>query len=140
MKRSFVFSALLLVVAAFGYGGCANASRPSARHSISRPPAYALAVTVNGGVQPTPLQWAAIQEKFAKEFAAQGWVLVTDLALADYIVRIDFTPDPTDPQNSGHAVVVGVRNNPRNTIASTTSVYRYPTSFGYMGTFQNTNW
>src|SRR5687767_574218 len=89
MKRGLFLVLLTLVV--FGTVGCASFARKSAAPQY-RPRAFALAVTVNGVLLPTPQQWAAIQAKVADELAAHGWVLVTDLALADSILRIDFTP------------------------------------------------
>jgi hypothetical protein len=142
MKRPLFGFALVLVVALTA--GCMHSARqPYMAATMPRSRAFALAVTVNGSLQPTPMQWSVVQAKFADEFATRGWVLVTDLALADYIVRVDFTPDPTDPENNGHAVVVGVRDNPRKLLAGMTTispVSRYPTSFGYSGTFQNALW
>lgn len=138
MKR-FVIGCVLALISAF-FGGCVHRPDSAARNSAHRLNAFALAVTVNGGLQPTPLQWAAIREKCVREFSRRGWVLVTDLALADYIVRVDFTPNPTDPENSGHAVVLGVRDNPRKLLASLTTLSPYPTSFGYTGSFRTALW
>lgn len=139
MKRTQLF--VPLVVLALLVGGCAGFARKSTATSYARPPrAFALAVTVNGVLQPTPQQWAAIQAKFADVLAAQGAILVTDLSLADKIIRIDFTPDPTDPENRGHARVIAMRDNPLHILASTTRVGRYPTAFGYAGSFQSALW
>ena len=79
MKRGLLL--VLLTVVVFGTAGCAIFARKSAAAQY-RPRAFALAVTVNGVLLPTPQQWAAIQAKVADELAAHGWVLVTDLALA----------------------------------------------------------
>ena len=120
--------------------GCALFPTRTSNAPQYRPRAFALAVTVNGVLLPTPQQWAAVQAKAAQVLAAHGWVVVSDLALADHILRIDFTPNPNDPENSGHAQVLGIRPNPRLAIASTTSVGRYPSSFSYLGHFQNASW
>lgn len=135
MKRSLLLALIVFLV--LGAAGCATFTRKSSAPAQFRPRAFALAVSVNGGLQPTPQQWATIQAKVAESLAVHGWVLVTDLALADSILRIDFTPGPNDPENSGVVRVIAIRDNPRVSIASTTSVGRYPTSFGYLGSFQN---
>ena len=140
MKRPVFGIALALLIALVS--GCANSPRRAfaAAPGSGGPRAFALAVTVQGGLQPTPLQWAAVQAKFADEFSWRDWILVTDLALADYIVRVDFTPDPADPENKGQAVVVAIRDNPRAVLGTLTTLSPYPTSFGYTGTFQNALW
>jgi hypothetical protein len=132
-----------LAVALLFVAGCANTAHQPYAASAYKPKTFALAVTVQGALQPTPLQYAAVQEKFVDEFWAQGWVLVTDLNLADYIVRVDFTPDPADPENSGKTAVVGVRDNPRKLLAGLTTVApvtRYPTGFSYSSAFQPSLW
>lgn len=139
MKHVPLSALVAITLATFLSAGCALFSRRSAA-APDRPRAYALAVTVNGVLQPTPAQWAAVQAKLAQELNALGYVLVTDLALADKILRIDFTPNPNDPENSGHARLLSVRDNPLTTLVTTTSVGRYPTSFSYAGTFQNPFW
>ncbi|WP_414661198.1 hypothetical protein [Horticoccus sp. 23ND18S-11] len=122
--------------------GCTHPSsrRPSGVVASPRPVAYALAVSVQGGLQPSPAQWAAVQALFARELAAVGCVLVTDLALADRILRVDFIPSLTDPETRGHAVIVSVRANPLRNLTLGSSLvqsasYRYPTSFGFAGAF-----
>lgn len=139
-----VIATLAFSLAGVGLTGCAQFGQPriASSHRTAPPRTFALAVTVNGVLQPTPQQWAGIQAKFAEALRARGLVLVTDLALADRIIRVDFTPDPENPDEGGVARVIGTRSNPRDaaTIASTTSVGRYPTSFGYLGSFQNASW
>src|SRR5687767_15924476 len=103
MKRPLLLSVAMLSLIAVFTAGCATSARSSSRSAVVRPRSFALAVTVQGGLQPTPAQWAAIQAKVAQSIASRGWVLVTDIDLADHIIRIDFTPDPIDPENTGHA-------------------------------------
>src|SRR5690349_20733886 len=119
MKRR-LFVALLTLLA-LGSAGCALFPRKTVAARPSRPRAFAIAITVNGVLQPTPQQWAAIQAKVVDELAVHGWILVSDLALADDILRIHFTPNPNDPENSGRARLIGIRPNPRLAIASTSS-------------------
>src|SRR4051812_47179922 len=88
--------------------GCAGVHRLPAHHPSLT---YAMAVTVNGGLQPTPAQWTAIQRVVAQELDAYGYVLVTDFSLADRILRIDFEPDAIDPQTKGKITVLGWRDN-----------------------------
>lgn len=136
MKSPGFGFALALIIAFTA--GCSHTARQSAteRH-VSRPKAFALAVTVKGGLQPTPMQWAAIQAQFVDEFAWRGWVLVTNLALADYIVRVDFTPDPADPENNGRAQIVAIRESPRHILGPLNTLTAYPTSFVSTGTFRS---
>src|SRR5215207_8535601 len=101
MKRS-LFVALVMFVA-LGSAGCAIFARKTVAPPQSRPRAFALAITVNGVLLPTPQQWAAIQAKVVQELAVHGWIVVSDLALADHIMRVDFSPNPNDPENSGRA-------------------------------------
>lgn len=117
--------------------GCQHTPRASAS-ARSRPTAYALAVTVRGGLHPSPSQWALIQAAFARAFAANGLVLVTDVGLADRILRVDFIPDPKDPENRGQAIMVGVRANELREITLApsplvTGAYPFPSSFGWNG-------
>jgi hypothetical protein len=140
MKRSFVLPVALLALVALG-AGCAHTYRASTRTGgplVQRPRSFALAVTVAGGLQPTPAQWAAIRAKLAAEFAARGWVLVTDLDLADHIVRVHYIPSVDDPENTGRATIVGVRNNPRSMVARR-GMSPYPSSVGY-ASFNSSSW
>lgn len=116
MKRARLMSLVLLTLAVVG-AGCVNTNRRTSGSYVARPRSFALAVSVQGGLQPTPAQWAAIRAKFAEEIGARGWVLVTDVTLADHIVRIDFTPDPDDPESSGHARIISIKANPQSMVA-----------------------
>lgn len=142
MNRFAPSLAAIVLLAAIGSTGCTHTSarRPAGVVASPRPVAYALAVSVQGGLQPSPAQWAAIQARFARELAAVGCVLVTDLALADRILRVDFIPSLTHPESSGNVVIVSVRVNPLRDLTLGSSLvqstsYRYPTSFGFAGAF-----
>jgi hypothetical protein len=127
MKRSIRLLAAVLACGFFiGLTGCMNS--PIASHSAryaapQRAKAYALAVTLPDGSQPSASQWAAIQSKFAQVLASVGAVLVTDLAEADEIIRVAFTPSETDPDHSGRVAVLGVRSNPVNAIAQNGALF-----------------
>ncbi len=131
----------LLAVTAVGFVGCSHVSSSRGRTLASkaqRPVTFALSVTVKGGLQPTPEQWAAIQARISSELLAAGHVLVTDLSIADRIIRVDFRPNPSDPTSSGNAVIVSVRDNPLRQLAlvsppavSPIRSTPYPTSFGF---------
>lgn len=138
----------LALVAALLSVGCANLSS-LAGHSPGysaprRAPTYALAVTVHGALQPTPQQWASIQAKLADELAWRGAILVTDLALAERIIRLDFTPNPNDPETSGRLTLLGVRLNPyygysnRGVLAGAGAWPTY--SFSHLMTVHRTGW
>lgn len=143
MKSPRLLPLVTLGVALAALGGCNHTSSPrpgSGPAAAANPRAvtYALAVSVAGGLQPTPAQWASIQATFARVLAAEGLVLVTDLSLADRILRIDFLPDLTDPENRGQAVIVSVRSNPQRgataALSPTLASYSpYPSSFGWNG-------
>ena len=149
MKRLKLLSIVAPVLAFFGTLGCNHTTiRPPARSYAAssnsayapRATTYALAVSVNGGLQPTPGQWAALQAKFARDLAAAGQILVTDLALADQIIRVDFFPNEDNPEDTGRAVIVSIRpNNLRGTSPASSLAFasggRYPTSFGFGGGF-----
>lgn len=145
MKRP-ICSALLVALAALILGGCMSWSRrPGPVAAYRGPRTVALAITVDGVLQPTPQQYAAIQAQAVKEFGALGYTIVTDLTLAESIARINFVPNPVDPENSGRAVLLGFRANPyyasANTSPSVIPGYgRYPTAFGYAGSYSNANW
>jgi hypothetical protein len=126
-----------LALIAVALAGCQHAPQASAPVR-NRPVAYALAVTVRDGLHPSPSQWAAIQSTFARALAANGMVLVTDVGMADRILRIDFIPDPEDPENHGRAIIVGVRaNDQRNVVAPPApliaSYHAFPYPFGWSG-------
>jgi hypothetical protein len=122
MKPSMFVSIVLLALGvALGSAGCSTYGGSSA--STTRVPrSFALAVTVVGGGQPTPQQWAVVQSAFRRELAQLGYVLVDDLAQADRIIRVEFIPDIDDP-STGHATVLSVRPN---------------TSYAYAGSRMNT--
>jgi hypothetical protein len=132
-----------LALAAVALSGCQQvAQRPMPTIPVApgHPVTYALSVTVAGGLHPTPSQWAAIQSTFSRLLAAQGLALVSDVGLADRILRIDFTPDPEDPENRGRAAIVGVRvNDQRDQFSPPTPLvatyYPYPSPFGWNGAF-----
>ena len=134
---------ITLALGATVFSGCQQVAKPPLATipvAPAPPVAYALSVTVNGGLHPTPSQWAAIQFTFSRLLAAQGLVLVSDVGLADRILRIDFTPDPEDPDNKGRAAIVGVRVNdqrarfgPPSPLVAT--YQPYPSPFGWNGTF-----
>ena len=137
MKTRLFAPLVVLSLAVLVVSGCYTTTRrPLARsYAAPRQISYALAVSVHGGLQPTPGQWAALQKKFAKELAAVGALLVTDIYLADRIIRVDFFPDETDAEGSGRAVIVSVRsNNLTNSSSSSALAFsggRYPTTFGF---------
>lgn len=142
MKRSALFA--VFGVAALSVTGCSLLQRSSPSSSsyqtLRRAPTFAIAVTVHGGLQPTAAQWAAIQAKVADELSWQGGVLVTDLSLADRIIRIDFQPDPQNPENAGRLVVLGVRTNPYAGYPRT-NPGPYASSFGFSNSFYSSpNW
>ncbi len=133
--RTFFTGTFSLLLCSF-VAGCQHAPR-SAAAARPRPAAYALAVTLRDGLHPSPSQWAAIQSTFARALAANGMVLVTEIGLADRILRIDFFPDPQDPENRGQAVIVGVRVNdqrgvlsPPSPLMASHSSFPYPFGWG----------
>jgi hypothetical protein len=136
MKRSLVASVALLTLLALGAAGCATTRKSTA---LNRPRSFVLAVTVHNSLQPTPQQWSVIQARFSRLLAARGWVLVNDITLADHIMRVNFTPDPTDPEVRGHATVLSIRANPRSTVARQ-GTSPYPSSaLGYSNGFGFSN-
>ena len=97
---------IAIVTLAFLSAGCVNSSRRASSNRV------AVALTVNGTEQPNAEQWANVIAALKPALAAQGLVLVNDLADADRILRIDFTPSLTTPNSAGHAVFLGWRINP----------------------------
>src|SRR4051812_5853203 len=122
MNRPFITSVLAL--ATLATSGCVGtfqsaATSRSASSSAAlsmRPRAFALEVIVEGGASPTPSQLAGIESRFVQELATQGWVLVTDPALADHIIKVKFFPNPNDPENSGRISLIDVKRNPRTSV------------------------
>lgn len=103
--------------------GCSNLSTTqSSWVTQKRTPTFALAVSIVGGAEPSAAQWKALQNRFALSVANRGGVLINDLARADYIIRVDFLPDPLDP-NGGTALIDGIRRNVKEVAVSP-----YPTS------------
>lgn len=144
MKTSRLLCAGLLTATTIGFVGCSHLASPAARNVAARPArpmTFALSVTVQGGLPPTPEQWSLIQARVSAELLAAGHVLVTDLAIADRILRVEFRPNPSNPTQSGQAVIVAVRDNPLRQVAfaprrDASPVYRtassgYPTAFGF---------
>lgn len=140
MKRSLLLPALLLGVVALFTSGCVNTVRRPTTSYRGKPRTIALSVTVDGVLQPTPAQFAAIQALAVKQFGALGYVIVTDLSLAEAILRINFTPNPNDPENSGRATALGFRTNPYYASAPSSIARPYPTSFGFAGGYGSNPW
>lgn len=106
-------AATLVLAGAASLAGCNHVMLPrTTAVQSSRPATYAISVSLAGGLQPTATQWAAVQSSFARILAREGIVLVSDLGLADRILRIEFTPDPADPENRGQATILSIRANP----------------------------
>jgi hypothetical protein len=100
-------SALLALAALLVFStGCVQRTHRASGNRV------ALALTVNGTEQPNAEQWANVVAALKPELTAQGLVLVNDLADADRILRIDFTPSFTAPNSAGHAMFLGWRINP----------------------------
>jgi hypothetical protein len=113
---------------------------PVAASPVYSGPTYALAVAVRGGVQPTPNQWNALYDKFSASLAARGLQLINDSKRADYIIYLEFLPDPLDP-NLGTALVSSVSPNtgsygrsPTPTVSTYTASY-WPSSYGGYNTY-----
>ncbi|HUR56897.1 MAG TPA: hypothetical protein VM029_04250, partial [Opitutaceae bacterium] len=111
MKRSFVGSLLALVALALVTTGCVHRTNSMA-FSAPRGKTVALSVTVDGSGTPSASQMVAVVKAVEPHLTAAGWRIVTDYAAADSILRVDFTPDPSDPQNVGRAVALNFRANP----------------------------
>lgn len=141
MKRTALLGLAGLV--ALGLVGC-NTSRITGHSrgysAAPRMPTYAIAVTVHGGLQPTPAQWAGIQARVAQELAWHGAMLVTDIALADRIIRVDFRPSAYDPENGGHITVLGIKSNPYRSLAYRTHTGPYFPSFSFAGGYPYSSW
>jgi hypothetical protein len=107
-------AATLVLAGATGLAGCNHVMLPrNTAVRSTRQATYAISVSLAGGLQPTASQWAAVQSTFARLLAREGIVLVSDLGLADRILRIEFTPDPNDPENLGQATILSIRANPQ---------------------------
>jgi uncharacterized protein YceK len=95
--------------------GCATAPTrdpaPITRHT------YALAVAVSGGKKPTPAQWATLEAGFTKIIKPPGR-LIRDVASADEVIHVSFSPGAAD-LTGGCATIVAVVPNPRRP-------FRYP--------------
>lgn len=139
MKPHLLLARLLLLTTLLGAAGCVGTPR-IATHAPRGARTFALAVTVNGSLQPTPAQFAAIQAKAVQQFSPFGYMIVTDLSLAEQILRLDFTPNPNDPENSGRVSILGFRSNPLYATTRSTIASPYPTAFGFAGSYSNTNW
>lgn len=138
MKRPLFVWIALLGLLALGVTGCTSLSS-SRTSTVNRPRSFALAVTVNNADQPTAEQWAVIQANFSRWLNARGWVLVNDVSLADHILRVNFTHDPSDPESKGVARIVRVMKNPLSTVARR-GTSPYPSyGFGYADPFAS-NW
>ena len=117
MKRSFIWSLVAVAALALAGTGCVHPAR-SSNWAAPTGRTVALAVTVDGGSEPTTGQWAALVKAIEPQLNARGWVLVTDYAAADSILRVDFSPNPNDPENSGRAVTLSFRQNPLRSLAA----------------------
>lgn len=142
-RRPHRLLALLTVALALGASGCVQTSAPVRRPvvQVTRPATYALSISVEGGLPPSPAQWAAIQATFARLLAREGITLVSDLSLADRILRIEFVPDPLDPENRGKAEIVSIRSNPLyGTPATSTPLVASYGGFPYAFGWNSFNW
>jgi hypothetical protein len=127
MKRtSLLATALLALGVVFATTGCATFG-PSKAAAVKHNPTYALIVSVSGGQAPTDAQWATMQKKFGDLLANRGLVFVTDPTFADKLIQVLFVPDIDDP-TTGTSYIVSVRDNPTNTLVTTSRVAS--TSYG----------
>jgi uncharacterized membrane protein YgcG len=115
MKRYPVGHVVLAFLMLFG-AGCASRTRRVPENTYT----VALALTIEGGAQPTAAQWLAVKKPVARALADRGWLLIDDLSTAHHVIRVHFIPDPLDPERIGQATVVSMQPNP------TRSVARYP--------------
>ena len=106
MKSPLVPGLVLVLTLLLG-AGCATRSE---RFSPGLK-TVALALTVEGGTQPTAAQWLAVHQPLAKALAEQGWILVTDMSSAAHVIRVHLVPDPINPDLSGSATVIELRPN-----------------------------
>lgn len=119
VRVSVIVASIALIFAAAGCSTQGIFSR-SASAPKYQGPTYALLVSVVGNTPPTAQQWQMLQSRFAAQLAARGAILINDHTIADYVIRVDFLPDPLDPAR-GTAVIAQVSANPvkGSTIAST---------------------
>jgi hypothetical protein len=125
MKRSILGSVIALVLIALAASGCAHRTA-SSNFSAPRGKLVALAVTVEGGGEATPMQWAAVVKAVQPHLVAGGWMLIKDYANADSILRVEFVPSAEDP-NIGRAITLSFRANPLKALAYAAS--RNPTIY-----------
>ena len=111
MKRTLWFIVgALAAVAVLGNAGCtALADNPVHPRTATR--TFALAVTVNGGSQPSPEQWNALRTIFTEMLGKRGFTLVENAAHAANVIHVNFV---TPPGNSlaGTAVVLSIEQSP----------------------------
>ena len=91
--------------------GCVNLANRAGGNRV------AVVLSVSGGTAPTAEQWALVTTAVRPQLEARGMVLVKNLADADRIIHIDFTPDPLSSNTAGNAVVLGWRVNPLGPLA-----------------------
>src|SRR3954469_16369854 len=120
MKRSLLASLVLVAAGLIALGaGCAQ---PILSSYVARahPHTFALAVTVAGGGQPTPAQWAAIKHAFENNLLAYDGELIDDYRKADAIIRVQFNPG-VDENDLGTASILGIRRNPTYSVSSSSA-------------------
>jgi hypothetical protein len=119
MKRPLWSIAVLLASFALLDVSCTSVGdNPVRARTATR--TFALAVTVNGGTQPSPEQWAALRATFAEMLAKRGYTLVDNPAHAANLVHVNFVTPPGDPL-TGTAIVLSIEQAPP------------PLSIGYPG-------
>jgi uncharacterized membrane protein YgcG len=106
MKTRFAFVFSLLSALLFSVTGCVtHAPRTSEFRT------YMLIVSVQGE-PPTPVQLSMARDKAAAILAPRGWTLVDDPTTAQVILRAEFIPDPTNP-DQGATRFISMITNPR---------------------------
>jgi hypothetical protein len=93
-----------------GSAGCSHSSGV-AKAPPSAPLTFILSVTVEGGGQLAPEEWAALRTTFQNALAHQGCRLIDEVAQADGIIRVQIYANENDAA-TGIARVVGIMRNP----------------------------
>ena len=106
VHRSFIivtFSAIVSMASTFG---CANSSGRA-------PPASSLAIAITTpGTPPSAQQLTTINQLLQSQITSRGFVVATNVAFADYVMRVRFTPDTVNPPG-GHLEFLGIERNHR---------------------------
>jgi hypothetical protein len=112
LHRAFIFATFGAILLVAFTSGCAGSS-----NRVSPIRSMAIAITTPNA-PPSSQELAAIHRLLQSQIASRGFSVATNLASADYVMRVRFTPDTVNPPG-GHLDFLGIEQTNRPNVRDT---------------------